>query len=56
VFGHWAALGLIVRDNVLGLDSGCVWGEALSAVRLASAPAERTVTQVDCVNCRVVMH
>jgi bis(5'-nucleosyl)-tetraphosphatase (symmetrical) len=26
VFGHWAALGLIIRDNVIGLDSGCVWG------------------------------
>jgi bis(5'-nucleosyl)-tetraphosphatase (symmetrical) len=52
VFGHWAALGLIVRDNVIGLDSGCVWGNQLSAVRLASAPAERTVTQVDCASCR----
>lgn len=55
VFGHWAALGLIVRDNVIGLDSGCVWGEQLTAVKLASAPSERTVTQVDCPNCRVAM-
>lgn len=53
VFGHWAALGLIVRDNVIGLDSGCVWGEELTAVRLASHPAERTITQVECENCRV---
>jgi bis(5'-nucleosyl)-tetraphosphatase (symmetrical) len=53
VFGHWAALGLIIRDNIIGLDSGCVWGEELTAVRLASAPADRTVTQVDCPNCRV---
>jgi len=52
VFGHWAALGLIVRDNVIGLDSGCVWGNQLSAVRLASEPADRTVTQVDCSSCR----
>jgi bis(5'-nucleosyl)-tetraphosphatase (symmetrical) len=48
VFGHWAALGLMLRDNVIGLDSGCVWGNRLSAVRLAANPAERTVVQVDC--------
>lgn len=53
VFGHWAALGLMVRENVIGLDSGCVWGEQLSAVRLMPSPAERTVTQVDCPQCSV---
>ncbi|WP_233847572.1 symmetrical bis(5'-nucleosyl)-tetraphosphatase [Paraburkholderia sp. HD33-4] len=53
VFGHWAALGLMLRDNLIGLDSGCVWGEKLSAVRLAVNPAERTLTQVDCDSCRV---
>ncbi|MFL9907907.1 symmetrical bis(5'-nucleosyl)-tetraphosphatase [Paraburkholderia sp. RL17-337-BIB-A] len=51
VFGHWAALGLTLRDNLIGLDSGCVWGEKLSAVRLAQDPAERTLTQVDCEAC-----
>lgn len=34
VFGHWSALGLIVRDDVIGLDSGCVWGGALTALDL----------------------
>ena len=53
VFGHWAALGLTLRDNLIGLDSGCVWGEKLSAVRLAQNPTERTLTQVDCETCRV---
>jgi bis(5'-nucleosyl)-tetraphosphatase (symmetrical) len=52
VFGHWAALGLVMRDNLIGLDSGCVWGEELSAVRLAANPAERTLTQVECTDCR----
>ncbi|CAD6524521.1 symmetrical bis(5'-nucleosyl)-tetraphosphatase [Paraburkholderia metrosideri] len=53
VFGHWAALGLTLRDNLIGLDSGCVWGEQLSCVRLAQNPSERTLTQVDCVSCRI---
>lgn len=34
VFGHWSALGLITRDDIVGLDSGCVWGGALTAVDL----------------------
>ena len=33
-FGHWAALGLHIRKRVLGMDSGCVWGGRLSAIRL----------------------
>jgi bis(5'-nucleosyl)-tetraphosphatase (symmetrical) len=42
-----------MRDNLIGLDSGCVWGNQLSAVRLAAAPGERVVTQVQCPDCRV---
>jgi bis(5'-nucleosyl)-tetraphosphatase (symmetrical) len=34
VFGHWSALGLHRGDGVLGLDTGCVWGGALTAVDL----------------------
>ncbi len=34
VFGHWSALGLVRRDDIVGLDSGCVWGGALSAIDL----------------------
>jgi bis(5'-nucleosyl)-tetraphosphatase (symmetrical) len=34
VFGHWAALGLMRRADVTALDSGCVWGGCLTAVRL----------------------
>lgn len=33
-FGHWAALGLHLGDGVAGLDSGCAWGESLTAYRL----------------------
>jgi bis(5'-nucleosyl)-tetraphosphatase (symmetrical) len=34
VFGHWAALGLLRRADVTALDTGCVWGNKLTAVRL----------------------
>lgn len=34
VFGHWSALGLKVTERFVGLDSGCVWGGKLSALRL----------------------
>lgn len=51
VFGHWAALGLLLRPNLIGLDSGCVWGNRLSAVRLTAAPEEREVIQVECSGC-----
>ena len=37
IFGHWSALGLVLRPGVVGLDSGCVWGGALSALDLDAA-------------------
>jgi bis(5'-nucleosyl)-tetraphosphatase (symmetrical) len=51
VFGHWAALGLTLRKNLIGLDSGCVWGARLSAVSLEADPYQRVLTQVACANC-----
>jgi bis(5'-nucleosyl)-tetraphosphatase (symmetrical) len=51
VFGHWAALGLMLKPNLVGLDSGCVWGNRLTAVRLTSAPQDRQVIQVECEGC-----
>ena len=44
VFGHWSTLGLLRRPGLLALDTGCVWGGALSAVRLA----DRELFQVSC--------
>ena len=34
IFGHWAKKGLVIRDNAIGLDSGCVYGNKLSALIL----------------------
>ena len=34
ICGHWAALGLHIEPNLLAIDSGCVWGKELTAVRL----------------------
>jgi bis(5'-nucleosyl)-tetraphosphatase (symmetrical) len=44
VFGHWSALGLTVKPNLIGLDSGCVWGGQLSAMCLE----DRSLLQVRC--------
>jgi bis(5'-nucleosyl)-tetraphosphatase (symmetrical) len=34
IFGHWSALGLLQKKNVIALDTGCLWGGPMSAVRL----------------------
>lgn len=34
IFGHWSALGLVLRKRLIGLDTGCLWGGKLSALRL----------------------
>ncbi len=44
VFGHWSALGLIVKPNVIALDTGCLWGGNLTAIRLE----DRKLFQVKC--------
>jgi len=36
VFGHWSALGYHQDENVIALDTGCLWGGQLTAVRLDS--------------------
>jgi bis(5'-nucleosyl)-tetraphosphatase (symmetrical) len=48
VCGHWSALGLRVTSNLLALDSGCVWGGKLSAIRLE----DRRLVQVPCAAAR----
>ncbi len=48
VCGHWAAMGLRLTPNMLALDSGCVYGKQLTAVRLE----DRKVFQVQCEETR----
>lgn len=44
VFGHWSTLGLVLRPDLIGLDTGCVWGGKLTALRLS----DRAIVQVAC--------
>lgn len=48
VCGHWSTLGLVMRPDLMALDTGCVWGGQLTAARLAPDPAARDVIQIDC--------
>lgn len=44
IFGHWSTLGLLVRPDVVCLDTGCIWGGQLTAMRLH----DRKLVQVAC--------
>jgi bis(5'-nucleosyl)-tetraphosphatase (symmetrical) len=44
IFGHWSALGLVRSHGVVGLDTGCVWGGALTALDLDSRDAQPVST------------
>lgn len=44
IFGHWSALGLMIRQDAIALDSGCLWGGPMSALRLE----DRVLFQVAC--------
>jgi bis(5'-nucleosyl)-tetraphosphatase (symmetrical) len=45
-FGHWSTLGLVNEPELLALDTGCVWGGSLTAVRVDGG--RREVMQVPC--------
>jgi bis(5'-nucleosyl)-tetraphosphatase (symmetrical) len=47
-FGHWSTLGLINQPRLMALDTGCVWGGQLSAVRVDHDLQQRQLFQLDC--------
>lgn len=47
-FGHWSQLGYLQRPDILSLDTGCVWGGCLSALRLGDARGAQMLIQVQC--------
>jgi bis(5'-nucleosyl)-tetraphosphatase (symmetrical) len=46
-FGHWSTLGYLRRPDLIALDTGCVWGGCLSALRLSPA-GDHELVQVEC--------
>lgn len=50
-FGHWSTLGLVQRDDLLALDTGCVWGGELTAARVAEGQVQ-DIIQVQCTQAR----
>lgn len=42
VFGHWSTLGLHLQADAIGIDTGCLWGGQLTAIRLC----DRLIVQV----------
>ncbi len=46
IFGHWSALGLVNKSNLLALDTGCIWGNELTAARIDVSPV--TIHQIQC--------
>ncbi|MFM7698349.1 MAG: symmetrical bis(5'-nucleosyl)-tetraphosphatase [Limnohabitans sp.] len=47
-FGHWSSLLPLHRNDVIELDSGCVWGGCLSALELNAVTGEKKRWQVKC--------
>ena len=48
IFGHWSALGYVEAHGVIGLDTGCVWGGALTAVDLDASEAPLRPVRIPC--------
>lgn len=44
-FGHWSTLGLLVRPDIIALDTGCVWGGCLSALRLDAGGVHEVIQE-----------
>lgn len=47
-FGHWSTLGHLRRADIIAMDTGCVWGGCLSALRLDPQGGAHELIQVEC--------
>lgn len=47
-FGHWSTLGLVNRPDLLALDTGCVWGGQLTAMRVGPDGEREGLVQIEC--------
>lgn len=45
-FGHWSTLGLIRNNNVVGLDTGCVWGGKLTAIEISDSNTDQKKSKI----------
>lgn len=56
-FGHWSTLGWLNRPTVLAMDTGCVWGGCLSAMRVGGSgvgfPLAQELIQIQCKQAQV---
>lgn len=55
-FGHWSTLGWLGRPDLISLDTGCVWGGYLTAVRLGAGGELRERIQVHCPQAQAPGH
>ena len=52
-FGHWSTLGNVRRPDIIAMDTGCVWGGCLSALRLDPQGGAHELIQVQCEQSQV---
>ena len=52
-FGHWSTLGHLRRPDIIAMDTGCVWGGCLSALRLDPQGGAHELIQVQCEQSQV---
>jgi bis(5'-nucleosyl)-tetraphosphatase (symmetrical) len=52
-FGHWSTLGFLSRPDIVSMDTGCVWGGCLSALKLGERGSRHELIQVKCEQSQV---
>ena len=47
IFGHWSTLGFRTDNGIYSLDTGCLWGGELTALRLGTSPERISVPSAE---------